>query len=269
MNPAMAIKTVIKSLLPHGIFLYLKRSQEKVWQGQFSKWEEAASQCSGYDQQSILNLATQATAAVVQGKARWERDTVLFQEASYSSGLLAALNLSGAFSSSSFAVADFGGALGSLYHQHRDILKNISHLNWTVVEQPHFVKTGQTQFTTSQLSFAHSLDEISDVNLLIYSSVLQYLPDPWLHIRQIRRRAPWIYIDRTAFTRQGQSMIKIQTVPKEIYEASYPCWFFNEEQFKAAFAADYELVSDFPALDSANDPELYFKGFIFRRRSLS
>ena len=58
----------------------------------------------------------------------------------------------------------------------------------------------------------------------------------------------------------------IQKVPPDIYDASYPCWAFNEERFLQTLTLRYQLVCDFKALDCSNYEGMYFKGFILRKK---
>lgn len=55
--------------------------------------------------------------------------------------------------------------------------------------------------------------------------------------------------------------IKLQIVPPEIYNASYPCWFFNEKEFKLCKNYNYKIIEEFNAIDSPFN-ECIFKGFI-------
>ena len=68
---------------------------------------------------------------------------------------------------------------------------------------------------------------------------------------------------------EGADRIAIQKVPPEIYQASYPAWFFNKDKFLNYFRKDYELIEEFDALagqifidyrTKARD-----KGYIFKR----
>jgi putative methyltransferase (TIGR04325 family) len=82
----------------------------------------------------------------------------------------------------------------------------------------------------------------------------------------IRRRFPYIIVDRTAFLSDHRDRLTIQHVPACIYPASYPAWFFSESRFLKEFAGPYELLGSFEALDKPSLPKSYSKGFIFRLR---
>ncbi|RYD73973.1 MAG: methyltransferase, TIGR04325 family, partial [Sphingobacteriales bacterium] len=165
-------------------------------------------------------------------------------------------------------------SFGSSYFQNKHFLKKLSTLKWTVVEQKHFVEDGKISFTDEHLDFAYQVDDIPNTDkphCLLLSSVLQYLEDPdrWLE-KFFAYQFPYIIIDRTAFINDKQRLT-VQSVPEFIYKASYPCWFFNEDEFLLKFSTHYELIADF---DSFADPnkvtedgkQLYWKGFFFKQK---
>ncbi|MBE8359467.1 methyltransferase, TIGR04325 family, partial [Leptospira interrogans serovar Pomona] len=49
------------------------------------------------------------------------------------------------------------------------------------------------------------------------------------------------------------SIVSVQHVPLEIYDASYPAWFFNLEEFVSLFQVKYDLVADFNSYLQATD----------------
>jgi len=61
------------------------------------------------------------------------------------------------------------------------------------------------------------------------------------------------------------SKLTVQRVPRHIYPATYPCWFFDRERLLAHFAPDFELVSEHANEDGAGSG-LTFGGFLFARR---
>jgi hypothetical protein len=100
------------------------------------------------------------TLKVKEGKGAYERDSVIFEIIEYEWHLLACLLWIAACNNNSLRVLDYGGSLGSLYYQHRDFLKYISDLRWTVVEQKSFVKCGKEQFENEHLKFEEFLDKL-------------------------------------------------------------------------------------------------------------
>ena len=80
---------------------------------------------------------------VVDGRAAYERDSVLFEEVEYVWPLLASLMWVGARHLGSLNVLDFGGSLGSTYFQNRIFLATLPSVRWNIVEQPRHVEVGR------------------------------------------------------------------------------------------------------------------------------
>jgi putative methyltransferase (TIGR04325 family) len=163
---------------------------------------------------------------------------------------------------------DFGGSLGSSYFQNKFFLDTIPDVNWCIVEQQEFVDAGRESFEDKRLHFFYSIEEClksNDIHVVLLSSVLQYLEEPYKLIGKIISHSPqYILIDRTPFVK-GNDRITVQNVNPNIYKGSYPCWFFSKEKFISSLSTDYELILEFDALDKANISS-EFRGFIFHRK---
>ena len=226
------------------------RRHNVVFDGPHNDWRSALAAADGYDAPAILAKVVEATRAVVQGRAEYERDTVVFTERSYSHPLLAWLLYVASRSDLHLRVVDFGGALGSSYFQHRSALAHLAELKWCVVEQPHFVIAGRTEFEDARLSFSDSLDEAIDrvkPNVVLLSGVLQYLEYPLEYLENLLSKGvKFILIDRTAAQFDIAATPFVQHVPAWIYSASYPLWFLNADEMQDGFARHgYEVLDRF------------------------
>jgi putative methyltransferase (TIGR04325 family) len=240
------------------------------WHGDFSSWEKASKGCSGYNDPLILEKVRISALKVRDGRAAYERDSVIYDEVQYSYPLLSVLMWIAVKNNGRLNVLDFGGSLGSSYYQNKRFLDSVGEVEWCVVEQPGFVEEGLKDFTTDRLRFFYYLDECFKtvkIDVVLLSSVLQYLKDPYLVLDQIKgEKVNHIIIDRTPFI-SGVDRITIQKVHPSIYRAKYPCWFFNKEKFLSYFNQDYDLILEFDALDHAN-LKSEFKGFLLERKSI-
>lgn len=268
------IRDAIKAIIPP-IFLSVYRffvtyrRQDKAWSGNYTTWAEAQIHCSGYDSDIILEKVKNALLKVKNSEATYERDSVLFDEIKYSFGLLAGLQMAALENDHKLCVLDFGGSLGSSYYQNKEILSSIKELRWCIVEQPHFIDCGRANFQDDQLKFYYTIEECvynNKPNVLLLSSVLQYLekPSDWIE-KFIALGIPYIILDRTAFVENEKDILTVQNVPKNIYSASYPCWFFNENKLLKKFQTHYHLVYSFDALDLSNLAGSYFKGILLKQ----
>jgi putative methyltransferase (TIGR04325 family) len=165
-------------------------------------------------------------------------------------------------------VLDFGGALGSHYFQNKEFLSPIEIKKWTIVEQEHYVKTGKEKIADGILNFADSIDEIENANALIASSVIQYLRNPYEWLKKIvDKEIPYLVFDRTAFSLERRDRLTLQKVPPEIYEASYPAWFLDEQKFLSVVSQEYNVLAEFSdPIDRIDEVPSKFKGFLFKKR---
>lgn len=215
----------------------------------FSSWAEAAARTSGYDAQAIFDKAVHAAGLVRDGQAAFERDTVTFAQRELAYPLFAWL-MYVAQRDGALRVLDFGGALGSLYYQHRFLLDELSGLKWGVVEQEHFVDAGRAGFETEALKFFTSPElcvEAIRPNFLLLSSVLQYIEKPYFLLDSLLAyRFPYVLVGRTMARRGMKEEIAVQNVPPSIYEASYPLWLLDADRLEAVFADNgYRVLDNF------------------------
>ncbi|MFB2602214.1 TIGR04325 family methyltransferase [Rhizobium phaseoli] len=226
------------------------RRHNITFDGPYDDWRSAMADSTGYDAPAILAKAVEATRAVVQGRASYERDTVIFKERSYSHPLLAWLLYVASRSDGRLRVVDFGGALGSSYFQHRSKLAHLAELKWCVVEQPHFAEAGRAEFEDGVLSFSHCLEEAIDLvnpHIVLLSGVLQYLEYPHQHLESLLSKdIKFILVDRTSAQFDIADVPFVQHVPERIYRASYPVWFLNAHELQDRFARHgYEVLDSF------------------------
>jgi putative methyltransferase (TIGR04325 family) len=264
-------KKTLKLLLPPLLVKTLKLLKRKKygWFGNYPNWAKAIIKCKGYGANNIVGKVKNSLLQVKNGIAVYERDSVIFTEKQYSWPLLASLLWIAKENNEKLNVIDFGGSLGSSYFQNNSFLNDLKKFTWNIVEQDNFVKLGKKHFEDKHLKFYRNIESClnkNTANVILLSSVIQYLANPYQKLKEILSLGiKYIIIDRTAFIKGSQDRLTIQKVPPDIYEASYPAWFLNENKLLNLFSKDYELISDFASKDKANIPDSYFKGFIFKK----
>lgn len=241
-----------------------------VFSGDYSSWEVAAAECGGYDADQIFAKIKEAVIAVRDGRAAFERDSVLFEKPEYRWEALAALLWQAARDRGELRVLDFGGSLGSVYFQSRTYLADLSAIRWGVVEQPHYVDFGNRELSSDVLQFFQEIEQGLDAiqpNAAFFGASLQYLPAPFEILDRILSRRPSsVVFDKLALLDRPVDRLTIQRVPKHIYEASYPAWFFSEMCFLERMrSAGYRCVSDWRNIDEypLEGATTVFKGFHF------
>jgi putative methyltransferase (TIGR04325 family) len=241
------------------------------WHGKYQDWNAAKKKVDGYDSKVILEKVKASTLKVKEGKAAYERDSVLFDNIQYSFPVLSGLMWISALNNGRINVLDFGGSLGSTYFQNRLFLDTLSEVNWCIVEQPDFVKAGIENFSSNRMHFFYSVEECLKsykIDVILLSSVLQYLEDPYGFLDMIKTlQCKYLIIDRTPFIK-GKDRLTIQRVNPKIYKGGYPCWFFNESDFVSYISSSFEIITEFSSMDKANISS-DFKGFILKNRLAS
>ncbi len=254
------IKSIFKNCIPQILYrCYKKYIRRNVtahsygFFGNYSSWDEAYKECTGYDSYNILEKTKNALLKVKRGEAVYERDSVLFNKIQYSWPLLVGLLSAASENNNRLSVLDLGGSLGSSYFQNREMLSGLDLLKWSIVEQPHYVACGKKYFQSNELAFYDDLNTCilqEQPNILLASCVLQYMENPHVILSQIiESGVKWIIIDRTPFLLDDKKdLLTVQRVHPDIYNASYPAWFFNRKIFLQFFKGKYDLIGEFNAL---------------------
>ena len=257
---------MIQELLPPAVLnLYRNKIRKKYgWFGDYKTWQDASASAGGYDQEEIATKCLESALAVKEGRALYERDSVLFHKPAVVAELLAALYHASA--KAQIRVVDFGGAFGSLFFQHRKYIEEMKISSWTVVEQPKFVELGRKHLEAGLLRFDADLNKnLSDGRtFVIFSSVLQYLENPHeLLTNTVLNKPEYVFVDRTGFMHNGRERITVQKVHPAIYSATYACRFFSESKFKFVMQ-NYDLKFSWDSFDVANI-DASFRGFFFEK----
>ncbi len=240
--------------------------------GDYSSWSDARRASSGYDASTILEKTRESLLRVKRGEVAFERDSVTFENIEYNWPVLGGLMFAATQSSGELNVLDFGGSLGSAYFQHRDFLRRLKFVRWNVVEQEHYVDVGRKHFQDERLAFYPTIEEcVSEnrPNVGLLSSVLQYVEDPFDVLRRMAASSiDTLIIDRTPFSEGHRDRLCIQTVPPEVYPASYPSWIFSKTHFLAEIADNWDTITSFSCSDFLSGPvELAYEGLIVVRKT--
>ncbi len=279
LTPPVFIKIIkkLKNIFNEGKkYKSIKNYYLHGWYAGFNKYEEIKKKCCGYSADEIINKCSQSLLKVKNGEAVYERDSVIFDKIQYSFPLLASLSAVASKSGNRLDLIDFGGSLGSSYFQNRSALSFLNYLRWSIVAQENFVTEGIKNFQDDVLKFYYTIDDClkeNKPNVIVLSSVLQYLENPYSFLEEIMKyNFENIIFDLTGFVEGDDDIPTLQIVPEKIYKADYACWFFNEEKFLKFFENKYDLIFDFDC-SIGRDFEIYnynkrakYKGFYFTKK---
>lgn len=253
---------LIKGLFPPILNTLRWYSFKYGWKGNYKTYEEAKSKCKGYDEDHILNRIIETTAKVKNGEAVYERDGIIYDKVNINFHLLSVLLLVASRNGNKLTIIDFGGSLGTSYYQNIQYLSHLVDLNWCIIEQPKFVEAGKKYFENEHVKFYYSLEECfyeyPTPDLLLISSALQYMPQPYELLKKVQTyKIPYLLLDLVGFNDRNEDRITIQSVPPVFYgiEASYPCTFFSRLKLETQLKADYVKKFDF-----ISEPEKYYIG---------
>jgi putative methyltransferase (TIGR04325 family) len=270
-------RSLLKAILPPVLVsLYKRPKQDYGFFGDYASWEEALAISTGYDSEVILNKVKNALLQVRDGKAAYERDSVLFDHIEYSFPILAALLKVALENNGKLSVLDFGGSLGSSYYQYKDILSCVHTLEWSIVEQPKFVECGREFFQDETLKFFYSIDEClksrQQPQIILFSSVLQYLQNPLELIQDISAREfSYVVIDRSLATPIGnRSVLTIHKVNPEIYSAIIPTWLICDQEMIDILNKKYDLIyksSSYASGIQWDNQSIEEKSFFFKQKT--
>lgn len=233
-------------------------------------WAQAVQQAPPEDWRVVLAKVEAAMADVDAGRAAFERDGVALAEPEYRWPVVAGLMRAAARGGGRVGVVDVGGSLGSTYRQYRDLFAGVD-VRWAVVEQQDFVDASGP-YGDDRLSFHTTIPDAAaaiDPDVVLFSSVLQYLPEPHAALDQASAtRATSLIIDRTAVTARPDDVPAVQIVPPSIYAAQYPVWLLSRRRLLDSLAG-WTCVEEFPGLEpdarSRQGVPVEWRGFLLVR----
>ena len=210
------------------------------------------------------------------GEVRYERDSITYDTIQYSwpvlSFLLYIIN-----NENRLNVIDYGGSLGTSYFQNLKFLNQVDNFRWNIIEQEAFVKIGKEYFSNENLFFYPSIDEClqsTTPSILLFSSSLQYLERPFHILDKIieKSKVRYMIFDLIGILNNGyQDRLTVQKVSPKIYDASYPCWFFNEQKIHPiSLNYGYEVEESFhcgmkKTIQIDYEDQAGYKGYFFKR----
>jgi putative methyltransferase (TIGR04325 family) len=198
-----------------------------------------------YTDPIILDFVERATRQALLSGTGYERDGLLFQDEDVYWPILGPLLAARRATQGTLRVVDIGGSLGSKWLQHRTWLELLSPLRWAIVEQSHYVERARTLPYPEVLTWHHSLEEaareMSGADVAVFSSSLQYLPDPLVALTEAMDTAEHaVVIDRATVANSGAVTLGLQHVQLYDKPVTYPCWLLPWRDLVGAIGHRFE-----------------------------
>jgi len=257
----------LKLFLPKFFIKFLNKLLKRniIIVGNYKNWSEATQNSTGYDCKNIFKKSAESFLKVLNKKAEYERDSVLFYKKNIDNLLI---NFLYAIKKKDIVlkILDFGGSFGSTYFQNYSILSDKKKFHWSIIEQPKIVKFINKYKLNDNLKYFSDKSEYMNKynpDAVLFSSVIQYLEYPFNVINSfLKKKISYLIFLKTPFYKRKET-IKIQIVPKNIYNASYPIRIFNENSFLKLFKSNnYKIISNEFLNETIS--EITFKNFIFK-----
>ena len=261
------INFYIKLIFPKFIIKIINKlfNREIKFIGNYRNWSAAIKNSKGYSDNKIFIKSKESFLQVFRKKAKFERDSLLFYSEIINYPLIKILNKFQKTKGACLNVLDFGGSFGSTYFQNYSILKNKNRFDWAIVEQIKLVKFMRKFKLEDNLNFYLSISNYITQrrpDVVLFSSVIQYLKSPYKIINfLIKKKIKFFLFLKTPFF-YDKEVIKVQKVPKHIYDSSYPIRIFNQCSFLKIFLDNnYKVNRNYFPNEEIDD--IFFKNFIF------
>mgnify|MGYP001173443099 CR=1 FL=1 len=229
--------------------------------GNYDNWNKALKISNGYSSHKVIQKKKSSILKILNGEASYEIDSFLYYKSNPDQILIEILNKF----KKKITVCDFGGSFGSHYIRNRKYLES-KNIQWKVVEQKPIVKVAKKLKIGKNLNFYTQIQQVIKykVDIILFSSVLQYIEFPYKILdKVIKKKINYILILRTPF-HQMPDQIRIQKIPKYIYEATYPVRILNY-----SFFLQYMKKNNYKIVKKINTQEMIdnikYKGFLFKK----
>jgi putative methyltransferase (TIGR04325 family) len=215
--------------------------------GPFNSWTAAVNASTGYNDPAITKKAVEALMKILSGEKKCEKDSILFDEYQYSLPLILGVNYIAKSVKNNVVVLDYGGSFASSFFRNSDILREFD-IQWIVIEQEEIVEIAKEKLSNfKELEFISDSDfrqrkRTIDYDILLFGSSLQFLREPEIDIKKlINTGVKSLIFEQTPFVLSGSRQLTVQKIQEPIYNASYPAWHFDENEFMAWIGNQYEI----------------------------
>jgi len=230
-------KEILSLLPPKLLKIILKFKKHGYrWTGNYSTFEEALSDATGYESDDIIDKTIKRGNEAIE-----QKEISIVSNIQLIASMFVCLNQ---LQKEKVNILDFGGATGGHYKLIKQFISNEVKLNYTVCETQALVRKAMKIFASDELSF---VDDIKKINIkpdiVLSSGTLQYLAEPIKVYEEFFKLEPkFIVISRFPTIENERDQLTVQHVPKDVYNGTYPCWFFSRKKWEDILNKRYEIL---------------------------
>lgn len=223
-------------------------------------WDTAVSKSVGYEANEVIYPIVQDALQLQHAHETATFTTSRYQQ--IASGILYCITQLQKNASESIRVLDVGGGGADYYYQLQRFAPQLN-VEWTVLETPALVKalTDETGLKFSNLKWVDSLEKTEEAyDVVLCSSVLQYLEKPWDMLSNLTKKSQFIVINRIPLVNAPEHFTAVQRIFIRGKRGSYPAHFFSEERFLnqvtqyGEITMRWHVLEDQPVIDWKAQP---------------
>ena len=205
-------------------------------------WQSAVSGSSGY--QSPQTISTIEGSDPVVDKSSIKQNFLGNRYLQVASAILSGLNLETLKADTTIRVLDIGGGLGEYFFLLRDNMPNLK-FEWLILETPALCQLAKTKYTNSpEVSWTDALNDSNQTfNIVLLSSVIQYVEMPFELIEMAMQKAPLLIFNRLPLSTHAHNLVCIQRPGLLETKGSYPVHILSERLFMSYLLARGRIMS--------------------------
>lgn len=204
-------------------------------------WECAVSKSSGYQSHQTIRAIKGSDPVVSMGISK------VFLGGRYqqvASAILSGLNAEKLKLDSSIRVLDIGGGLGEYFFLLRDNIPNIK-FEWLILETHSICQLAKTEHSdVPDISWTDALTDLNQAfDIVLLSSVIQYLEKPFELIETAMHKAPMLIFNRLPLSSKAYNRVCIQRPGLFESKGSYPLHILSEGLFLSYLSTHGHIIS--------------------------
>jgi putative methyltransferase (TIGR04325 family) len=219
-------------LLPTKVKIILRAAASRfVGFTKVKSWEVAVTKSSGYESTNVVEPVVRNTLSLKEKLNNSASANSRYQQVA--TAMLHCMSAIGLEPGRIWRVLDVGGGGGDYFFYFQKFAPHIR-FDWVVLETTALSQAMQQldQMKDDSISWIDQIEDgASHFDVVLCSSVFQYVEKPQETLNMLAQRTGLIIINRIPLVVGGESCVTVQRLWKAGQRGSYPAHFFGEEEF--------------------------------------